>query len=98
MGAFLIGDNNDLTKVSTNVIAFINVGDTGLRDINILGGTLTFSRSTTMGDPSRTVTVYPGATLQFHHTSEFINNVMNKVAVMTNATIAIEAAGLYSFK
>jgi fibronectin-binding autotransporter adhesin len=94
VGAFLIGNNNDLTKVSTNVIAFINVGDTGLRDINILGGTLTFSRSTTMGDASRTVTIYPGATLQFHHTSEYINNVMNKVVVMTNATLANETAGL----
>jgi autotransporter-associated beta strand protein len=94
VGAQLIGNNNDLTKVSTNVIAFINAGDTGLRDINILGGTLTFSRSTIMGDPSRTVTVYPGATLQFHHTSEYINNVMNKVVVMTNATLGIETAGL----
>jgi fibronectin-binding autotransporter adhesin len=94
VGAQLIGNNNDLTKVSTNVIAFINAGDIGLRDIRILGGTLTFSRSTMMGDPSRTVTVYPGATLQFHHTSEYINNVMNKVAVMTNATLANEAAGL----
>jgi autotransporter-associated beta strand protein len=94
VGAFLIGNNNDLTKVSTNVIAFINAGDTGLRDINILGGTLTFSRSTMMGAPTRVATVYPGATLQFHHTSEYINNVMNKVVVMTNATLAVEAAGL----
>jgi fibronectin-binding autotransporter adhesin len=94
LNAFLIGNTNDLTKVSTNIIAFINVGETGLRDINILGGTLTFSRSTTMGDPARTVTVYPGANLQFHRTSEFGINVMNKVVVMTNASLNVESNGL----
>ena len=92
--AALVGNNNDLTKVSSNVIAFISAGDTGLRDINIRAGTLTFSRSTTLGDPARTVTVYPGATLQFHRTSEFENNVINKVTVMTNATLAVETSGL----
>jgi autotransporter-associated beta strand protein len=92
--AALVANTNDLTKVSSNVIALISAGDTGLRDINVRGGTLTFSRSTTLGDPSRTVTVYPGATLQFHRTSEYENNIINKVTVMTNATLAVESNGL----
>ena len=94
VGAYLVGNGNDLTKVSSNIIAFISAGETGLRDINILGGILDFSRSTTLGDASRTVTVYPGATLQFHRTSEFENNVLSKVVTMTNATLAIEVNGL----
>lgn len=93
-GATLTGNNNDLTKVSSNVVAFINVGDTGLRDINIQGGTLTFSRSTFLGDSSRTITVNSNGTLQLHRTSEFIDNALNKVVTITNGTFAVEANGL----
>jgi len=75
-------------------VGLISAGDTGLGDIDIQGGTLTFSRSTTMGDPSKKVTVRPGAVLQLHRTSEFIDNVLNKVVAMTNATLAIENSGL----
>jgi len=35
-----------------------------------------------------------GATLQLHRTSEFLNNVLNKVVTMSNATFAVEANGL----
>lgn len=94
VGASLTGNGFDLTKISSNVVAFINTGDTGLGNISVQGGTLTFSRSTFMGDPAKTIAVYPGATLQFHRTSEFLDNVMNKVLAMTNATFAIEAGGL----
>lgn len=93
-GASLAGGGFDLTKVSSNVVAFINVGDTALNNINILGGTLTFSRSTFLGDPTKTISVFPGATLQFHRTSEYLPNVINKLAVLTNGIMAVEANGL----
>src|ERR1019366_4978892 len=51
VGAYLVGNGNDLTKVSSNIIAFISAGETGLRDINILGGILDFSRSTPWAMP-----------------------------------------------
>ena len=94
LNAFLLGNGNKLTKVSSNIVAFINIGDVGLGDIDIQGGTLTFSRSTVMGNPANQLTVFPGATLQLHRTSEFMNNVLNKVVSMTNATLAVEASGL----
>jgi hypothetical protein len=38
--------------------------------------------------------VNSNATLQFHHTSEFLDNALNKVVTITNGTLAVEAAGL----
>lgn len=92
--AFLHGNGYNLTKVSSNVVGLISVGDTGLGDIDIQGGTLIFSRSTSMGNSSKNLTVRPGATLQLHRTSEFIINVLDKVLSMTNATFAVEGNGL----
>jgi autotransporter-associated beta strand protein len=93
-GATLTGNGNNLVKSGSNIVAFINLGDTGLSDVAIQAGTLTFSRSTFMGDSSRKITVSPGATLQLHRTSEFINNVLNKVVAITNGIMAIESSGL----
>ncbi len=92
--AFLHGNGYNLTKVSSNVVGLISAGDTGLGDIDVQGGTLTFSRSTYMGNPSKKITVRPGATLQLHRTSEFVNNILDKALSLTNATFAIEGNGL----
>ncbi len=93
--AFLHANGYALTKVSSNVVGLISAGDTGLGDIDIQGGTLTFSRSTTLGDPSKKITVRSNATLRLHRTSEFINpNILNKVISMTNAIFDIEGNGL----
>jgi len=92
--AFLHANGYSLTKVSSNVVGLISAGDTALGDIDIQAGTLTFSRSTYMGDSSKKVTVRPGATLQLHRTSEYVNNVLTKILSMTNATLAVEGNGL----
>jgi autotransporter-associated beta strand protein len=92
--SFLHGNNYNLTKVGSNVVAFINVGDTGLKDIFVQGGYLTFSRSSMMGDSSRTIFVWPGATFRIHRTPEFSNNNLNKVVSMTNAFLEVESNGL----
>jgi len=93
--AFLHGNGYNLTKVSSNIVAFISAGDTALGDIDIQGGILTFSRSTYMGDSSKKITVRSNATLRLHRTSEFVNpNILNKVVSMTNAIFDIEGGGL----
>lgn len=92
--AFLHGNGYNLTKVGSNIVGLISAGDTSLGDIDVQGGTLTFSRSTYMGNPSKKITVRPGATLQLHRTSEFVNNILDKVLSITNATFAVEGNGL----
>jgi autotransporter-associated beta strand protein len=94
LNAQLQANGFKVTKVSSNVVAFINVGETGLGDVDIQAGTLTFSRSTFLGNAAKAITVFPGATLQLHRTSEYLNNELNKVLLMTNATFAIESNGL----
>ncbi len=94
INAYLHGSGFSLTKVGTNVVAFISAGDTALGDIDIQGGTLTFSRSTTMGNSTRRATVWPGATLQVHRLNEYMVNPLDKVISMTNATFAVEGNGL----
>ena len=94
LNAFLLGNGHKLTKVGTNVVAFISIGETSLGDIDIQGGTLTISRSTFLGNASGKIAINPGATLQLHRLAEFAANVLNRVVLMTNATFGIEPNGL----
>ncbi len=92
--AYLHGNGYRLTKLSSNVVALINVGDTALGAIDLQVGTLTFSRSTQPGTPSAPLAIWPGAALQFHRLNEYLVNPFNKVITMTNATLAVESNGL----
>lgn len=92
--AFLHGNGHKLTKVGTNTVALIQVGDTGLGDIEIQGGVLTFSRSSMPGNPTGRLSIWPDARLQFHRLNEYMANPFNKVIGVTNGTLAIEANGL----
>ncbi|HWQ93398.1 MAG TPA: hypothetical protein VN673_17140, partial [Clostridia bacterium] len=92
--AWLRANGHKLTKVSSNVISFISIGDTGMGDMDIQDGTITLSRSTSFGNPAGTVTLWPNAHLQFHRLDEFIVNPFNKKIAMTNAFIAVESNGL----
>ena len=94
INAYLLGGGFPLTKVGTNIVGFISVGDTGLGDIDVQSGTLTFSRSSKAGIASRKVTVWPGAALQFHRLNEYISNPFDKVVSLSNAVLAVEAGGL----
>lgn len=93
INAHLIGGGFPLTKVGTNTVAFISIGDTGLGDIDVQGGTLTFSRSTKAGTAASKFTVWPGTTLQFHQLNLYFSNPFDKVISLTNAALAVEAAG-----
>lgn len=83
------GQPFNLHKVGTNGVYIVSVTfDPALADIEIHQGILAFEGTTTsMGDPNRTLTVHPGATLQFYRTT----NAWNKQFVLhgsgTNITV-----------
>jgi autotransporter-associated beta strand protein len=78
-----------LTKTGANQISFVATAvDAALGAININQGVLAFQTGTTsMGDPTKTVTVASGAVLGFYNTSL----VMNKRAVLNGGTIWAES-------
>lgn len=83
------GQPFNLHKVGPNGVYIVSVTfDPALADIEIHQGLLAFEGTTTsMGDPNRTLTVHPGATLQFYRTT----NAWNKQFVFhgsgTNITV-----------
>ncbi len=77
--------NYALTKTGTNQISLVGAAvDPALGNININQGILAFQTSTSsMGDPTSTVSVASGATLGFWGAS----NVMNKLCTLNGGTI-----------
>ena len=78
------GNNFKVTKVGTNTVTVFGAQvDGSLGDIDIQAGTLSFERNTTsMGDSSKTVTVYTNATLQLQNAS----NIWSKVVVLKDGS------------
>lgn len=75
------GHAYNLTKAGSNQVSIVGVlVDPALADINILGGAISFEHSSTMGDPTRTLTVTNGATLQIWQT--WPSNLLNKVVML----------------
>ena len=89
---FLHANGYSLTKVGANLVDLMNLGDTGLGDITIRAGTLMLDRLTTLGYPTNKLAIYPGATLQLRATSQYLYNPLEKIIVMTNATLVAEFA------
>lgn len=63
--ASLVGNGFNLTKNGPNQVWIVGVGETGLGDIEVAEGLLGIQDTTTMGDPSKVLTVRPGAALGF---------------------------------
>ena len=81
--AFLSTSGNpyNLTKTSSNQVSLVGLSvDPALANINILQGALSFEHSTTLGDPTKTLTVTNGATMQIWQT--WPSNLLNKVIVL----------------
>jgi autotransporter-associated beta strand protein len=78
------GSNFKVIKVGTNTVTIFGAQvDGSLGDVDIQAGTLSFERNTTsMGDSSKTVTVYTNATLQFQNAS----NIWSKVVVLKDGS------------
>ena len=63
--ASVTGNGFKVTKIGVNQVSFVDVGDTGLGDIEVQQGALSFELSSGMGLPAGTATVQSGATLMF---------------------------------
>lgn len=83
------GNSYNLTKTGANQISFVAANvDAALANININQGILAFQASTTsMGDPTKTVTIAPGAILGFYNTA----NVMTKLCNLNGGTLWAES-------
>jgi autotransporter-associated beta strand protein len=83
------GNAYNLTKTGASQICFVATNvDAALGAIAINQGILSFQTSTTsMGDPTKTVTVASGASLGFYNTSA----VMSKVATLNGGAIYAES-------
>jgi len=64
-GGTLAGNDFDLTKVGTSQVTLVNIGSTGLGNIDIVSGNLSFQQDTDMGDPTKTLLVESNASLGF---------------------------------
>ena len=85
--ASLAGNGHTLTKIGPNFIGFIDLGETGLGDININEGTLSFEYTSTLGDPAKTATIRTGGTLMFWNNP----NLNDKVLVLDGGSIFANA-------
>jgi autotransporter-associated beta strand protein len=83
------GNACNLAKTGSNQVSFVGTAvDAALGDIAISQGTLGFQTSTnSMGDPTKTVTVAAGATLNFYNTAA----VMTKIATLSGGRIWAES-------
>ncbi len=85
----MVGNGFKLTKVGNIEIAMTRLGNTGLGDIDIVQGTLTFQESTGMGDPTKTIVVSNNAALAFWANGTATFNkpiVMRPTSILRNAT------------
>lgn len=84
-----------ITKISSNQISITgdNV-DPALGDIQILSGLMSMETSTTsLGNPTNTISVTNGATLQFYQ----IQNVLNKKVLLYGGATLLNYSGLNTF-
>ena len=93
-GGSFQGNGHTLTKIGSGQLYFYDFGETGLGDINVLGGQLGFQRVVTMGDPAKTCTIVgPAASLRFYQ----VTNILDKHLVLTNAATLDTTSGSNNF-
>jgi fibronectin-binding autotransporter adhesin len=83
VGTYLAGNGRKITKVDSNVVGLVDLGETNLGDVDIQQGQLSFVRTTTMGNPTGTVSVAGGAILRIY--GSFLN--YNKKVNLADAAI-----------
>jgi autotransporter-associated beta strand protein len=83
-GGTLTGGGYTLTKVGTNMVALVNLGETGLGTIDIKNGILEIEGTTTLGDTTKTVTVESSGMLSMYATG---TNILNKNLVLQGGTL-----------
>lgn len=80
----LTGNGYKLTKVGGGQITLKTIGETGLGDIDIAAGNLTFQDTATLGDPTKTLTVQSNASLGFW---AGVNTYSKSNVIVINGTI-----------
>jgi autotransporter-associated beta strand protein len=80
----LTGNGFKLSKTGTNEIWLVDLGNTGLGNIDVRQGLLGIQASTTLGNPASTLTLFPGTSLLFWDNNA---SVLNKILQITNATV-----------
>src|SRR5262249_6630984 len=85
----------NLTKMGTNQVSIVAVlVDPALADISVQAGVLSVEKVTTsLGNPTNTLTISGGATLQFFQ----ISNALNKVVVMQDGATIFNNNGVNTF-
>jgi autotransporter-associated beta strand protein len=86
----LNGNGFKLTKVGSGDCLLKDLGETYLGDIDIIESSLAFQFSSTMGDPSRTCTVYTNGVLGLRNAT---TAVWNKVVVINGGVMRNNEAG-----
>ncbi len=81
--ATLAGNNFALTKIGTNQVWLVDLGNTGLGNINVTEGTLGIQDSTTLGNSASNLTVAAGASFSVWNSDV---NVLNKKLVMNGGS------------
>ena len=84
LGAYLNGNSHNLTKVSTNDVYLVSVGNASLGNIQIQQGRIGVQDNTLLG-AGGTLTLSAGAGLDFYDNNGVTNT---KPVVLTNATIS----------
>jgi autotransporter-associated beta strand protein len=68
------------------VAGLTNIWTTDLGDIDILQGNISFQRRTALGNPTNTITIWPGASLDLFSLNQALPVPTNRI-VMTNGTL-----------
>ena len=86
--AALTGNGRKLTKTNANEVWLVDLGETGLGDIEVRQGLLGLADSTTAGNPASPLSVWPGTTLHLSSSDTF---ELDKAMRVTNATVRSDA-------
>ncbi|MGD0259123.1 MAG: hypothetical protein ABSD29_04780 [Verrucomicrobiota bacterium] len=93
-GGKLTGNGYKLTELGPGTHIINAIGDTGLGNIHIVAGRLGFQGSTSLGDPTKTLTVESNATLTLYAAVNPVNGsgYEDKVLVL-NGSATVDSAG-----
>ena len=86
-GGSFAGNGYKLTKIGAQAIWMHELGDIGVGDILVNQGTLGFEFTIGLGNPSKTITVMPGATFGIWQAP-----ALSKQVVLTNSTLYSDGA------
>jgi autotransporter-associated beta strand protein len=82
----LTGNGYKLTKIGTNMVSLKTLGDTGLGDTSLDGGTLRIENNTMLGAASKTLTISSNSTFSLWN----VTNDINKFVVLNGGTIKVD--------